>query len=174
MDIDELFESEHGMLDESKLARLSELTKKQLEQLELSEQVLLKITELLGVRTEDLFLNKMGPFARFCYWDELFFHEFFALQEDVLTAWDGLFVKQFKEARNHFYKLLKEEKWKEAIYFSDKRVSFHVFMKLRNRISPQEQKMVFLDIYVRNEYGFNRLDRKLVREILDMPTPMFF
>ena len=73
--------------------------------------------------------------------------------------------------KKRFYDYMEQEKWKSAIRASDKKVSLLVFGKLRDKLSELEQKRVFLSEYKRNEYGFDRLDKTMVREVLSYPTP---
>lgn len=173
MDLSYLFKGEHAMIDQEKLVPLYLLSDEQLAQVNLSLESLEIASELLEVEMEDLYYDPESTFQPFCYWDGLFYYRFITLQEEALQMKMGetyTLVDHFNIMQERFMNLIEEGEWNKAIFLSDKKVSFLVFEALKNEIPEEDQKDLFLEIYQRNEYGFNRLNVEMVKEILSLPT----
>lgn len=171
MDISELFKGEHAMIDEDKLVPLSMLEKKQLGSFSLSSDSLEVVQELLKVDLKYLYFDLEGGINPFCYWDKLFYFSFLSLEQDYLTmkiGKDFTIAKQFKLLKEKIYSLKENEEWENLMFFSDKKVSLLVFLNVKDSIPKDKRKDIFLQEYKRNEYGFERLNQNIIREILTM------
>lgn len=174
MNISDIFKGEHAMIDEEQLIQLSGLTEKKLRKFNLSQQSLEEVSKILDVDKKFLFLDPNGVLNPFCYWDKFFYFRFLSLDMDYLNMKIGMdftISKQFQVTKEKLYSYKKEKLWEECIFLSDKKVSMLVFMNLRNLIPKEQQKEIFLNEYQRNEYGFDRLNPNIVREVLKLPTP---
>lgn len=160
-------------MDESALIPITQLTIEQLRQIGLSKEELEEVIELLEIDEENLYYQN-NPFERFCFWDGWFYHGFPTIQVDFLTEFDNTFINLFQEKRNQIYELVKNQEWEVAIWAVDTKVSFHFFRRIRHHFSPEKQKELFLEVYVRNEYGFQYFEDEFYRELLSMPTPEEF
>lgn len=174
MSISQLFESLHGMLDINKLIPLTSLSSKQLESINLTKKDIRVAEKLLGVSAEHLYLNPEGGIHPYCYWDGLYYDHLVGLQKSQLQVFGDPkfnFDYIFKKRKEHVDELLENEDYESFINMSDKKATFLAYQALKHKIEPEKRKELFLEIYTRNEYGFDRLDQILIREILNMPSP---
>lgn len=63
-------------------------------------------------------------------------------------------------------KYWREEKYETFFGFVEKKFSFDLFMQLHTQIPVFERYDVFIDLYTRNDYGFQQLDEEVVHRIL--------
>lgn len=180
MDVSDIFRGEHAMLDESRLLPLSSFEREALENMNLTLEKINDVCNRLDIDPSDLYYDPEGVLQPFCYWDGYYYYPFMTMDTDVLFRPLGLpspdgedshMAMNFIFMKKRFYDLMGQEEWKSAIRASDKKVSLLVFGKLREKLPELEQKRVFLSEYERNEYGFDRLDKDMVREVLSYPTP---
>lgn len=176
MSIASLFQSLHGMLDTSTLVPINNMRKTDLEAYGISIEDVVRVSQELEMDTQFLFYNPDGGLYPFCYWDGFFYYGFHGFQNAIMKVGDDPRFHEstrFKYQRKYMYDKLAEKDWDGVIAFADKKVSFLVFEYLRQKTNmpPKKQKEMFLEIYARNEYGFDRLDEAMVRDILNMPTP---
>lgn len=177
MGIEKLFESLHGMLDVSKLIRATDMPPNLMEAYNLSShEIETRIAPELEVDADHLYYNPEGGIYPFCYWDGFFYYGLHSLHDAFLGIGDDPMFHEstrFKHQYKHMYELLAKKEWSSIMSFADKKVSFLVFEYLRQKTNMPEsiQKKMFLETYARNEYGFDRLNQEMVRDILNMPTP---
>lgn len=179
MFIHDLHQSQHAMLDTNQLVpliQMDEKTQKEL-QLKLSRKEIQRICEKLHIASDTLQYDPSSIMSPICYWDGLFYFTFPSLQEDFLFAepspdgFDPSYSRAFFAQKERFYQYIRNEEWAKAIQDADKKTSFIVFMKLKHKLPDDMIKPLFLQVYQRNEYGFDTLDMSSTLDILHRDTP---
>ena len=177
MNLSNLFRTLHGMINENELVSCMNMQDDILEVFGITKEDVSSLADELGVSNEFFYLNKEGGIFPFCYWDGFFYYGFHSLQPHIIRGLGGgkysdvrRFKGQYERIREHF----ESKEWSSVLGMSDKKVSFLVFRYLKEVIPVDQRKHLFLEEYVRNEYGFHELDKHMVREILSLATPEQF
>ncbi|MCY8466501.1 hypothetical protein [Bacillus atrophaeus] len=159
MSIAEIFKGEHFALDENKLIPIENAATK------INYE---SFCEILKISPEHLFLNPDSFINRYCYWDELYYHPFMSLDTAILNMKMGKYsqAEHINKRITYVHSAYESKQWNEIIKFTDKKVLFHVYKKLRPLIPEEERTNVFLNIHVRSESGY---DIDLVRSVIDGP-----
>lgn len=178
MDLSNLFRTLHGMINEDELVSCMNMQDDVLEVFGITKEEVSSLADELGVSNEFFYLNKEGGIFPFCYWDGFFYYGFHSLQPRITQGLDSggkysdvrRFKGQYERIREHF----ENKEWSSLLAMSDKKVSFLVFRYIKEIIPVDQRKHLFLEEYVRNEYGFHELDKHMVREILSLKSPEQF
>jgi hypothetical protein len=118
------------------------------------------------------YLDPNAILYRYLYYKDLFFYQFTFLslkienelcstetRNDLLSE-----VKRFKAQREWLMGKL-EKDVETFLYLSDKRVRFRLYAELFDRIPDDTKFNVFMEVYTRGEYGFDRLDPDFIRKV---------
>lgn len=167
-----IMKSMHGMLDTVALKPVSDMAIEELSKYNLTFDDVEQAYEILDARPEHLFIDPNGSFYPFCYWDGLYYYMFLSISPKALRAFDDEKFNEdymFKKKREQIRQWLKEEQWLKLIRVCDKKISFHLFHVFQDKLDPKDRKEIFLEVYCRNEYGFNQLNQDMIRGILMEP-----
>lgn len=168
MNIATLFESLHGMLDEDALKSIVNMKKEDLDKYGVTIQDILQTCELLGIEGDRLYFNPKGTIYPFCYWDGFFFKEFLTLSPEALLHIEE--DKRFKAQKSRMHEFITLKDWDSVLSFCDKKVSFPVLSYVMKFAPESKHADMFIETYVRNEYGFDRINPDMVRSALKKPA----
>ena len=171
-----IFKSCHATIDERRLLSYEGMNLPLLYLMGTDEESLTGICDGLGIERKHLFMDPDNKLAQTCYWDGLFYYSFQTLHPAFIfgdTTGERFSLqidKQFKRMRELVQEAYNGQDWRRVLAYSDKKVSLLVYKHIMDRIPECDRKALFLEVYQRNEYGFDRLDHHIVTELLNLPT----
>jgi len=157
----DLFKSIHGAIDEKDLVKLKDLVGKDKFP---TKGEFDATVEYLGVDPDKIFYNKNSIIGPYVYWDGPLFYEFPAGLDmkamEMFRTKDAIAYFQSKMDR-----MLKSKDYVTVFSIIDKKILFPMFIKMYDEIPDSQKYNVFIDLYVRSEYGFETLPHKLIRDV---------
>lgn len=120
--------------------------------------------EQRGLSIDNVYEANTGLYT-FWYIDDCVFISLFTLglEELEILQLDKR-VKIQKETLNRYWK---EGEYESFFALVETQFSFDLFLQLYQDIPQDQRYEVFIDLYTRNDYGFQELDQTIVREILE-------
>ena len=153
----ELFKSLHGAIKENTLQKLIDLvgqsgmpTKAQFE----------AVVAYLEIDSQDLYFEPGSIVGRFSYWKDCIYYNIPMFEIEALKMF------KTKEALEYFGKKMSECKtqknYSELFSLMDKKILIPMFVKLYGEIPDEQKYDVFVNLYVRSEYGFDQFPKEII------------
>ena len=151
MDISSLFQQLHGILDVEALVPLANrrdlVKKKQYDEL----------VNYLEVDPKNLYFDPNNQLHCFIYYDGLLYLPLYAVQLDALKM---MHIKEMLQQQlERLHKLEKAKDYDTLFHVIDKKILIPAFVKYYKTIPTDQVYDVFVDLYQRTEYGFDKIPK---------------
>lgn len=156
-DLSGIFKDLHGILDVSVLQPIRNS--------DVSSAVIEEAVKFLGVDEKDIYFDPTSMMNRYIYYKPPIFISLHDLKKEVLEMMRmkdmiAQHVKKFED--------LKAKKDYEGIFrYMDKKILIPSFNDMFNQIPKEEAYDIFIDLYVRSEYGFEQFDQTVLSKVFE-------
>jgi hypothetical protein len=161
--ISDLFSSLHGAIDEKNLLKLSDYIKGS-NSLSIKESDLKNAADYLGV-SEDSFYYDPGNFVHpIIIWDGPLYYGIIGgnLSIDMLK---NIRAKEFiDQSKRMIHDLTSKKNYGHLFGIMDKKILIPTFIKIYQEIPDKDKYDVFIDLYVRSEYGFQKFPKEIIMD----------
>jgi len=154
MDISLLFKQLHGILDADALVPLANrrdlVKKKQFDEL----------VSYLEVDPKNLYYDPNNQINWVIYYDGLCYVPLHAVQIDALKL---MRIKEMlHQQMEHLHKLEQSKDFYTLFHIIDKKILIPAFVKYHKQIPADQVYDVFVDLYQRSEYGFEKIPKDVI------------
>ena len=155
--VSDIFKSAHGAIEPSELIPLSILVGKKNFP---SEEEIDEIYNYLDIDKEYLFYNPNDFLNKFCYWKGPVYYGFIGLTMEALRM---MRAKEYIKQLNDFFEKAFIKKDYESIFTRiDKKILIPTFIEMFSKIPDNQKYDVFINLYVRSEYGFGTFPKEMI------------
>lgn len=150
----ELWGSLHGAVKRSDYQKFTEVG---------TDEGIAVIKEL-GVDPEYIYYNPKGIIDRYVYWNgPVYMPLHGGLNPEMLKMMR--FPESVAKQEEHMKSLIAANKWTSVFSFMEKKVLITMYMELFDRIPDNQKYMIFEDLYVRSESGFDIFPDDFIKKV---------
>lgn len=150
-----LFKDIHGILDVSKLQPIRNS--------EVPAAVISTAVKFLEVDEKDIYFDPTSMLNRYIYYKPPIFISLQDLKKETLEM---LRMKEMIQQQTKKFDDLKAKKDYEGIFrYMDKKILIPSFNSMFNEIPENKVYDIFVDLYVRSEYGFEQFDPAVISKV---------
>jgi len=168
MDISNLYEMVHGTILKKDLVQIITTTDEQLKRYNLSLDLttstqISNLAEYLEVDIQHFYINTKGM-SQFVYYNNGVLAEIYnwSIEDAKIIKLKERIHAQTKYINDNIVK----EKFHDVFTMVDKRILLITYQDLFDLIPDNDKYLIFRDIYVRLEYGFNYIEQDFVEKVL--------
>jgi hypothetical protein len=123
-----------------------------------------KAVEFLGIDPDYLFYDKSNVLNPFIYWKGPVFYGFFGgLNMEALKMMQA--DKYFEQKLKFVENALKTKSFQKLFDRVDKKILIPTFIEMYNDIPDDQKYDVFVDLYMRSEFGFEMLPKEILNDL---------
>lgn len=159
MSISKLFQELHGMLDVSRLQKLMDRPDL------VSKDDFKKGIEFLKVDAENIYFDPTNSFHSIIYYDGFTYISLYNFSLEMLKM-ARLDQMIFQNVEN-FKHLVEKKDYVSIFRFMDKKIVIPGFIKMYTEIPDEDVYDIFIDLYVRSEYGFPNIPKHLLKTMVE-------
>jgi hypothetical protein len=160
MDVSAIFKDLHGILDVSNLQPIRNS--------DIPVTVIIDAVNYLGVDEKDIYYDPSSMMNRYIYYNPPIFISLHDLKKEALEM---LRMKDMIQQHVKKFADLKAKNDYEGIFrFMDKKILIPSFNKMVDEIPENEVYDIFIDLYVRSEYGFEQFKPDVVAKVFAKRT----
>lgn len=162
-DMSALFQSIHSAINPNNLKKVTDLigTEKFPTKAEFDE-----VVNYLGIDPEYVYYDKGSVISPFIYWKDSLLFEFPA-------GFDMKAIMMFRSKEAIEYRLKKfadckkKNDYMTLFFLTEKRILIPMFNKLYKEIPDSQKYDVFVEMYVRSEYGFEMMPKEIISDVYE-------
>lgn len=162
-DMSTLFQSIHSAINPINLKKVTDLigTEKFPTKAEFDE-----VVNYLGIDPEYVYYDKGSVVSPFIYWKDSLLFEFPA-------GFDMKAIMMFRSKEAIEYRLKKfadckkKNDYMTLFFLTEKRILIPMFNKLYKEIPDSQKYDVFVEMYVRSEYGFEMMPKEIISDVYE-------
>jgi hypothetical protein len=164
--LNNIFKSAHGAIDPEDLIPLKDLIGNPKLP---SEEEFQDVVNYLEVDKDDFFYNRGDMLHPICYWNGPIYYGFFGgLNMEAIKM---MRVKEYLIQMNRiFTEALKKKDYERLFSRIDKKILIPTFIKMYKSIPDNKKYDVFIDLYVRSEYGFSSFPKDIIIDCFKLRT----
>lgn len=159
MDIANLFKQLHGILDASTLIPMQ--SRPDL----VSKEDFNKAVEYLEVDPKNIFYDPNNMVNWCVYYDGLVYFSLHNMKMDILTMFRT--KEMLEQSLGQINDLLKKKNYEFLFHIIDKKILIPAFIKYHKEIPKHQLYDIFIDLYQRTEYGFDKIPKDIVKLAID-------
>lgn len=160
-DINSLFKLLHSAIDKNDLVQVNNLIGKPGFP---SEDEIEEIEEFLNIERDFLYYNSHDYIHPFVYWKGPVFYQFIG-KMDINTLKMIHADKMINQISNTMNRYIENKNYESLFSRIDKKILIPTFIELYDDIEDKDKYNIFIDLYVRSEYGFGMFPEDLIKDV---------
>lgn len=168
MKIEDLFQELHGTLLKKDLIPITKISEKIREKyknkinLPTNTEVE-QIAKFLDIKEDFLYFNPGFVLNPFYYYSDFLIIEIQVFSMEYIQMVQ--MKKRIEQWEQRIKNCINEKDFERLFHLLDKRVLFDAYKTLYKQIPNNEKFEIFMDLYVRSEYGFQYFEKEFIKEI---------
>ena len=162
--LSDFFRSAHAAIDPKDLVRLETMVGKPKFP---SENEFDDAVEYLDIDRNFLFYNKADIISPIIYWKGLVFYPFHGgLKMEALKMFHS--KESIEKLSEYTAKMISKKDYESVFSRMEKKILIPTFVDLFDEIPDSQKYDIFTDLYVRSEYGFERMPEQIMKKCFDL------
>lgn len=159
----DIFSSLHGAIDDSKLIKLSDFIKKP-NRLDIDESDLKKASEYLDIPQDYFYYDPSNFMYPVIIWEGPLYYGFMGGNIEIETLKKMRAKEYLEKSKKSIDELVNRKDYGHLFAIMDKRILIPSFIKMYHDIPDEKKYDVFIDLYVRSEYGFGKFPWEIIKD----------
>jgi hypothetical protein len=157
MDISNLFKDSHRSINEDDIVLYQDVNPENAQE----------IADYMGMDIDYIFYDENSFLHRVFYWKDEIYIAFFGFPIPIANLEFMKTREGFLKLSKHFTMLKSNKQYDRLFMMMEKKVIIPMFNKLYTQIPVKDRYDIFIDIYVRSEYGFTVFNPKILKDVFN-------
>ena len=163
LSMSDIFKSAHGAIDVKNLQKLEDLVGKPKFP---SKEEFDQTVEYLGIDKDFLFYNKHDFLTPFIYWKGPIYYGFHGgLNMEVMKMFHA--KEALEQLTKYMENAMSKKDFKSIFMRMEKKILIPSFVQMYEQIPDEQKYDIFVDLYVRSEYGFGMFPSEIIKDCFE-------